>query len=118
MNESPTFQKHRLIVSLFLFWTDRPIASSSPDTSYTITEGLNLSIPCKWDGADATGSKWVFNGNAITTGFDANGLTLTGVKQISAGNYTCSATNDFGETQVHTTVDVISKYIPILQNCC
>ena len=53
----------------------------------------------------------MFSGNAIATGFDANGLTLTGVTQSSAGNYTCSATNDFGKTQVHTTVDVISKYI-------
>lgn len=95
----------------FICHLDKPDFDVKPKESYTKTKGLTLTLPCSFKHFDGTPT-WKHtdvNGvvQAITGTVDAKGYTITNIDSSYEGNYTCSASNDYGELSMKTTIPLV-----------
>lgn len=77
--------------------------------SEVVKVGKDVSLTCTAEGNPVPVVKWSFQNQNKTTGRRQTILTIFKATSADAGEYTCTATNDFGNVTRTVTLSVTSK---------
>lgn len=100
---------------IYYYFSDKPKVTSRPASSYTSTKGLALTLPCSFDHTSVNPT-WTFTDRSgIVSTINASeveqtGYTIKDISDVNEGNYTCMASNKYGDEILNTEISlVISK---------
>uniref|UniRef100_A0AAY5KEU8 Ig-like domain-containing protein n=1 Tax=Esox lucius TaxID=8010 RepID=A0AAY5KEU8_ESOLU len=123
MHHVTKLESFQIVISVFKFskWSlnfappprplDKPNISVTPEGSSEIKEGDNLSLRCQAEGNPTPSYQWVVPQAGPTSNTRAEGsvVNVTHIARSQAGNYTCIATNEVGNSTWTVDVKVTGK---------
>jgi Immunoglobulin domain/PKD domain len=89
-----------------------PIIMITAPISQTAADGSTVHFSATVDGAVETAYQWYFDGVAIAGATDST-LTLTNVQPSSAGDYTVTITDMYGNSISNTAVLIVTTTTPV-----
>ncbi|XP_028977938.2 intercellular adhesion molecule 3-like [Esox lucius] len=94
----------------------KPNISVTPEGSSEIKEGDNLSLRCQAEGNPTPSYRWVVPqaGPTSITRAEGSVVNVTHIARSQAGNYTCIATNEVGNSTWTVDVKVTVTYLHII----
>ena len=102
---------------MFICFVDPPLVVITPSL-ISVSEGEEVSLLCEAEGVGPLNIKWeiVANESSLPAGVQQNGneLSIAAAARSHAGTYVCSVSNLAGVTQHNVTLNIYSKYYPMV----